>query len=232
MTLGVSGDFFHEQDGIGYRDQANPKGGITWNPSFSPGTTFRAAGFRELKRTLVNQQTLEPTQVAGFNQFYDDPSGTSAWRYGVAVDQKFGSRVFAGLEGSWRDLQVPHQIAGITGTVTTREPAREKLARTYLFVTPFDWIALRAEYQFEQFRREQALNFAFTKLDTHRVPLGVQLFHPSGISVSSARPISTRTARSCATRRARSKRGAATSGCSTRASGIACRGATASSRSA
>jgi tetratricopeptide (TPR) repeat protein len=184
MTLGVSGDFFHEQDGIGYRDQANPKGGITWNPSFSPGTTFRAAGFRELKRTLVNQQTLEPTQVAGFNQFYDDPSGTSAWRYGVAVDQKFGSRVFAGLEGSWRDLQVPHQIAGITGTVTTREPAREKLARTYLFVTPFDWIALRAEYQFEQFRREQALNFAFTKLDTHRVPLGVQLFHPSGISVS------------------------------------------------
>ena len=184
MTLGVSGDFFHEQEGIGYRDQANPKGGITWNPSFSPGTTFRAAGFRELKRTLVNQQTLEPTQVAGFNQFYDDPSGTSAWRYGVAVDQKFGSHVFAGLEGSWRDLQVPHQIVGAGSTVVTREPAREKLARAYLFFTPYDWVALRAEYQFEQFRRDELLLFAFKKLDTHRVPLGVQLFHPSGLSVS------------------------------------------------
>ena len=99
MTLGVSGDFFHEEEGIGHRDQANPKGGITWNPSFSPGTTFRAAGFRALKRTLVNQQTLEPTQVAGFNQFYDDPSGTSSWRYGAAIDQKFGSSRLRGRRG-------------------------------------------------------------------------------------------------------------------------------------
>jgi tetratricopeptide (TPR) repeat protein len=184
MTLGVTGDFFHEEEGIGYRDQVNPKGGITWNPSFSPGTTLRAAGFRALKRTLVNQQTLEPTQVAGFNQFFDDPSGTSEWRWGAAIDQKLGSRVFAGAEGSWRDLQVPHQTVGTLGTVVTREPAREKLARTYLFVTPFDWLALRAEYQFEEIRRDPVLQFALTRVDTHRVPLGVQLFHPSGFSVA------------------------------------------------
>jgi tetratricopeptide (TPR) repeat protein len=184
MTLGVSGDFFHEEEGIGYRDQVNPKGGITWTPSFSPGTTFRAAAFRDLKRTLVNQQTLEPTQVAGFNQFFDDPSGTTAWRYGAAIDQKFGRHVFAGVEGSWRDLQVPHQIVGAGNTVVNREPAREKLARAYLFLTPHDWIALRAEYQFERFRREELLAFAFKKVDTHRVPLGVQLFHPSGLSLA------------------------------------------------
>ncbi len=186
MTLGVSGDFFHEEEGIGHRDQANPKGGLTWTPSFSPGTTFRAAGFRALKRTLVNQQTLEPTQVAGFNQFYDDPSGTSSWRYGAAIDQKFGSHVFAGVEGSWRDLQVPNQIVGAGGIVVTREPAREKIARTYLFITPHDWIALRAEYQFEQFRLDDLLAgaYGFSDVDTHRVPLGVQLFHPSGVSLS------------------------------------------------
>jgi Flp pilus assembly protein TadD len=186
MTLGVSGDFFHEEEGIGHRDQANPKGGITWNPSFSPGTTFRAAGFRALKRTLVNQQTLEPTQVAGFNQFYDDPSGTSSWRYGAAIDQKFGSHVFAGVEGSWRDLQVPTQTVGVLGTVVEREPARERLARTYLFVTPHDWIALRAEYQFEQFRLDDGLAgpYGYSEVDTHRVPLGVQLFHPSGVSLA------------------------------------------------
>ena len=51
-------------------NQFNPKFGIIWNPF--PGTTVRAAAFRVLKRTLITDQTLEPTQVAGFNQFFDD----------------------------------------------------------------------------------------------------------------------------------------------------------------
>jgi hypothetical protein len=44
----------------------------------SPGTTLRAAAFRVLKRTLITDQTLEPTQVAGFNQFFDDANLTEA----------------------------------------------------------------------------------------------------------------------------------------------------------
>jgi len=183
-TLGVSGDSFDEDQGVEDRGQVNPKGGVTWTLPFSPGTTLRAAGFRMLKRTLVNQQTLEPTQVAGFNQFYDDPSGTHGWSWGAAVDQKIGRRVFVGAEGSWRELQIPHQILGAGGIVVEREPSREKLARAYFFLTPFDWAALRAEYQFEDIRRDDALAFAFTKVQTHRVPLGVQLFHPSGVSVA------------------------------------------------
>jgi tetratricopeptide (TPR) repeat protein len=184
LTLGASGDFFHEEEGIGNRDQFNPKGGIIWTPSFLRGTTIRAAGFRVLKRTLVNQQTLEPTQVAGFNQFFDDPSGTEAWRYGAAIDQKLGDRVFVGAEGAWRELQVPIQIVGAGTTVVNREPAYEKLARTYVFLTPHDWIALRAEYQFERIKRDEDLLSAFTKVTTHRVPLGVELFHPWGWSVA------------------------------------------------
>jgi len=186
VTLGASGDFFHEDDGIGHRDQANPKGGITWNPSFLPGTTLRAAGFRVLTRTLVNAQTLEPTQVAGFNQFFDDPPGTEAWRYGAAIDQKFGSRVFGGVEVSARDLKAPTlQTSTVDGTVAVKRlPWREKLGRGYLLVTPLDWLALRAEYQYELIRRDPELRFAFTKVVTHRVPLGVEVFHPWGWSVS------------------------------------------------
>jgi len=183
-TLGVSGDSFDEEEGIGDQSQVNPKGGVTWTLPFSPGTTLRAAGFRMLKRTLVNQQTLEPTQVAGFNQFYDDPSGTHGWTWGAAIDQKLGRRVFVGAEGTWRDLEIPHQIFGLGTTVVQDDPAREKIARAYLFLTPFDWVALRAEYAFEDFRRDQALLFAFTKVQTHRVPLGVQFFHDSGVSVA------------------------------------------------
>ena len=68
-------------------NQFNPKVGLTWNPV--PSTTIRTAVFRTLKRTLVTDQTLEPTQVGGFNQFFDDFNLTEGWRYGGGIDQKF-----------------------------------------------------------------------------------------------------------------------------------------------
>ncbi len=92
-TLGGSVDLF---DGIVERNQANPKVGLAWTPL--PGTTLRGAVFRVVKRTLVSNQTIEPTQVAGFNQFFDDPEGTTAWRYGIAVDQTFSRDLHAGAE--------------------------------------------------------------------------------------------------------------------------------------
>ena len=85
-TLGLSFDSLSGDADVD-KDQVNPKFGITWTPF--AGTTLRAAAFRVLKRTLITDQTLEPTQVAGFNQFFDDPNLTEAWRYGGAIDQKF-----------------------------------------------------------------------------------------------------------------------------------------------
>ena len=80
--------------------------------SGSPGLRSREPpcarqSFRVLKRTLLNDQTLEPTQVAGFNQFFDDFNLTEAWRYGGAIDQKFTSSLFGGVEFSKRDLTFP-----------------------------------------------------------------------------------------------------------------------------
>ena len=64
-----------------------------WASIWTPlaGHDVRAAVFRTLKRELISNQTIEPTQVAGFNQFFDDVNGTDAWRYGVGIDQKIGS---------------------------------------------------------------------------------------------------------------------------------------------
>ena len=76
-----------------------------WNPL--PSTTFAVRLFRVLKRKLITDQTLEPTQVAGFNQFFDDINGTEAWRYGVAIDQKFTKEIFGGIEYSGRNLKIP-----------------------------------------------------------------------------------------------------------------------------
>ena len=181
VTLSVGGSYDHLSGDLpgGGGEQFNPKFGVTWTPS--PTTTVRAAAFKVLKRTLITDQTLEPTQVAGFNQFYDDADLTEAWRYGGGVDQKLGRNAFAGVEFSHRDLTVP--FLGFDGE-TVEVPWDESLARAYLFATPHRWVGLRAQYLFERFERAESLGLGFKELETHRVPLGVGFFHPSGLSAT------------------------------------------------
>jgi hypothetical protein len=183
FTLGASGDFFKTDDTMTSesKNQFNPKFGFLWN--VLPSTSLRGAAFRAFRRTLITDQTLEPTQVAGFNQFYDDNESTESWRYGVAIDQKFTKRVFGGVEFSRRDLNVPitftDPFAGVSRVI--RKDWREYLARPYLFWAPYDSLAFSAEYQYERFERASTLNFGLKEAETHRVPLGFKFFHPSGL---------------------------------------------------
>jgi tetratricopeptide (TPR) repeat protein len=182
ITLGASvdsikGDFPGQDIG----GQFNPKVGLTWNPFAD--TTLRAAAFREIKRTLITNQTLEPTQVAGFNQFFDDVNLTKSWRYGGAVDQKFTKNLFGGIEFSTRDLTVPFISVDANTGLPENDSVdwREYLARTYLFWTPHPWLALRAEYIYERHKRDEQLPAGAAEARTHRVPLGINFFHPSGL---------------------------------------------------
>jgi hypothetical protein len=129
---------------------------------------------------LVTDQTLEPTQVSGFNQFFDDSSLTDGWRYGGALDQKLGRNAFAGGEFSKRDLEFPFFIA----TEVLEAQWDEWLGRAYFFAAPHRWVSLRAEYIYERFERVQFPPLGFDELKTHRVPLGIGFFHPAGLSAS------------------------------------------------
>jgi tetratricopeptide (TPR) repeat protein len=209
LTLGVSGDLFDETGTatsntliagfppgepaptpaavLGKKNKANPKAGITWTSK--SGTTLRAAWFETLKRTLVTDQTLEPTQVAGFNQFFDDLSATRSRVYGAAIDQKFGRKAFGGGEYSERVLTIPQTLIDInpdTGeiiSVSVKErDGHEHLARAYLFAAPHPWLTFGAEYQYENLRRAPELSLSFQRVETHRVPLSARFFHPSGLS--------------------------------------------------
>jgi len=183
FILGASGDFTNG-DSINFKDseQLNPKVGMVWNPF--PATTLRGAAFRVLKRTLITNQTLEPTQVAGFNQFFDDFDGTNAWRYGGALDQKLTKDIFAGVEFSQRDVDVPYVDARDAANLKLRkEEQRESLWRAYLFWTPHPWWALQLEYMSERLKT-RGLTSLPKELDTHRVPVGISFFHPSGVSAS------------------------------------------------
>jgi hypothetical protein len=82
----LGADWF-DSDELESSSSVNPKLGILWN--ITPWTLLRAGAFKTLKRSLIANQTLEPTQSAGFNQFFDDPNGTESVRYGVGVDHRF-----------------------------------------------------------------------------------------------------------------------------------------------
>lgn len=189
-TIGASGNLakhiFFNRD----REQFNPKFGVTWNPR--QGTTVRAAVFRTLAGSGISEglypgETIEPTQVAGFNQFFDDPSGTRAWRYGVGVDQKFTSSLYGGIEYSERNIEVP-SITNIFKFILSQvddvaiATQKERLARAYLYWTPHPWIAFSPEYQFERIEGDEVLvSNNLATLNTHRFVLGTGLFHPSGL---------------------------------------------------
>ncbi len=178
-TFGASVDYFSSS--FDDTQQVNPKVGVAWNPAGS--TTVRAAAFRVLKRSLVSGQTIEPTQVAGFSQFFDDVSGADSWRYGIGFDQKVTSRLLAGIELTQRDLEVPK----VSGTTISRfEPQQELAHRLYVYWTPVERIALGAEYYFEQISRERGVfaDFSFPdEVKTHRAPITLGYYDPTGIFV-------------------------------------------------
>jgi outer membrane receptor protein involved in Fe transport len=176
------------------RNKLSPKVGIVWSPV--DGTTLRAAAFSSVRRPFIANQTIEPTQVAGFNQFftglepfYGDPEGTVSRRVALAIDQTVSQSVFVGLEGAVRRLEVPSIVLEADRTW------RENSGRAYLYKTISSrqsgrlfsgWeaaISLNAEY--ENLRRPNDFTGSEGIVDvkTERIPLGISLFAPSGLVV-------------------------------------------------
>lgn len=173
-TFGLSFDSYHA---VGFkRNQLNPKFGINWQ--ILPSTLIRAAAFQTTKRPLSSNQTLEPTQISGFNQFFDDFNGSKTKRYGLAIDHKFDSTLFAGFEASLREVEYPKQnVQSLVKLLTNRE----QLYRAYLLWTPFKSIALKASYDFERIKRNPDINSNEPiVLNTHQFPVTFNYFHPNG----------------------------------------------------
>ena len=146
------------------RSQLSPKLGVVWTPR--PGTTIRAAALSSVHRPFVRSQTLEPTQVAGFNQFfsgfeqfYGDFIGTVSNRIGIALDQEFSWSTYAGFEVASRRLNVPS--FGAAGNLTWREEtAHAYLYRTFAAPEASGWLAqwqssISAEFDYEKVKRPQ-----------------------------------------------------------------------------
>ena len=142
---------------------------------------LRAAVFKAVKPALANNRTIEPTQIVGFNQFFDDINGTKSWRYAAAVDWRINRDLASGAELTYREMDEPVFTLDGGGTQESRD---EQLHKLYVYWTPTERISVNAELTFDRYTADSGIATEFDnlpkKVRTTSLPLGVSYFHPSG----------------------------------------------------
>ncbi len=186
VTLGVAAESL---EGLSVdKDRVNPKFGLVWRPA--DGTTVRLAAVETLQRRRFSRQdiqpSLEPTPVAGFNQFFDGIEGEEGRRYGLGVDQVLARDLSVGAEVSRRELKIPFDVflpPPDFGISREEADVDEDAGRVYLYWTPSRRLALSAEYQYDELRNDADFTpRGYIEIKTHRVPVQLRLFSPSGLS--------------------------------------------------
>jgi len=194
-TVGASYDKY-ENDALDVplkESNFNPKLGVQWD--FSQRIRLRAAALQVVKPALVNNRTLEPTQVAGFNQLFDDINGTKSRLYAGGIDWRPRHNLSVGGEVTWRTLDEPVYVGEqfidtppdppITIPASwTSEERKEQLHRLYLNWTPTDRVAVHTELIYDRYSSETGEATGGNlpeKVVTWSLPVGVNYFSPSGL---------------------------------------------------
>lgn len=174
-TLGLSYDDL-EFKNLGFAlNKTNPKVGVQWE--LSDALRVRGAYFKTLKPALVVEQTLQPTQIAGFTQLFDDGEAAESEVFGLGIDVGLSEEVFIGLEGMHRRVEVP-SFWPLTGAVNSllRD---EELFQGYAYWTPTDRWALSAQFEYEDISRD-GIGPGPGTVRTRSLPLRARYFHPKG----------------------------------------------------
>jgi outer membrane receptor protein involved in Fe transport len=178
LTLGGS---YQEYDGKRFDlDEFNPKIGVVWSPTDS--LRIRGAYFEVVKPVLSANRTLEPTQIAGFNQFFDDLNATRSERYGIGIDWQTTPELAIGAELTGRDLESP-------STDTLGNPVfddqDESTHRAYAYWTPSDRWAVSAEGVYDKFANSATGSLVIPdEVRTVSLPWKATYFHPQGLFAS------------------------------------------------
>jgi tetratricopeptide (TPR) repeat protein len=160
-------------------NKLSPKIGLRVEPSDM--LLFRFAAFQSVKPALIVNQTLEPTQIVGFSQFFDDSNGTISKRYAAGIDVNFAGHLYSGLELSRRELKDPHIK---NGRLLFGEPV-EQLAAVYVNwpISP-NWSA-GLEYHHRNFTVQEETAAAFgqpSNLLNEFVPFSIHYFARNRLS--------------------------------------------------
>jgi len=182
-TVGLNyTDYNEDRDPSNEVSRVNPKVGVQWD--ITDDVQVRAAYIETVKPALAANRTLEPTQVAGFNQFFDEANATKSRRYGFGMDWQVTPDLAIGGEMTWRDIEEPF-IDGDQNRIVDVD-TNEQLHQAYIYWTPFDELAVRAGFAYDKFDRESEDFLARVtsqdplKVETISVPVNLSYFHPSG----------------------------------------------------
>jgi Tfp pilus assembly protein PilF len=171
VQLGASYDDMNSA--FGGRSAVNPKIGVIWK--IAESVTLRAAGFRVAKRQINSDQGLEPTQLAGLNQFFDDANGTVSDGGGLAADFMLSPKLAGGLEVTRRNLTVPR--FDLIDNVFIFTEQREDVVSGYLYWLPCERLSVSLEPRYQDFE----VGDTFGKLVLTEVPFAVRFFSSFGL---------------------------------------------------
>ena len=172
-TAGFSYDSYKE---LGLNiDKFNPKFGLQWD--IANNLRLRLAWMETVKTPLTTNQTIEPTQIAGFNQLFDDRNGTQSRRVGIGLDTHYKRNVFSGFEISSRNLKVP--LYGLLSNSVDFENQKENLYRIYLYGLLHNNWSAKSELLYEKFSRDKTFDGPH-QIDTLSIPTGIHYFDPRG----------------------------------------------------
>jgi hypothetical protein len=111
-------------------EEFNPKLGIVLKPSSR--LVLRLAAATAMKPALAGSQTLEPTQLVGFPQYYDDKNGTRSSIYAAAADLRATDTTYVGAEFRTRRLKDPFGTFEVPFFITTNEYTTSLYAEHFL----------------------------------------------------------------------------------------------------
>lgn len=178
LTLGASYDEYKDRpvkvDGV------HPKLGVQF--SIGSGISMRFAYFEALKRQLVVDQTVEPTQIMGFNQLYDDVNGSETRTMSAALDYNWSSRLL--LTSEWQQRRVDIRTGLFGGgleLIPTQRLYEESvhLDGSYLLSPQ---LSMLAGASYETFKWDPGFFVPSpTRVRTSTVRLGARFFDPSGV---------------------------------------------------
>ncbi len=163
-----------------------PKAGVQWD--ITDWARLRFTYLQTMKSPAVVEQTIEPTQISGFNQlFLNATNGSKSTGYGIALDTKPSDILYGGIKIFYREFDQP-SIFPLTGALKNFH-YRGTLYHAYLYWTPNRYWSVSSDVELEKVYRPSNIAAGmfgdgnFTQLDTLIVPISVKFFHPSGFFV-------------------------------------------------
>jgi outer membrane receptor protein involved in Fe transport len=168
-------------DRTNYRESTpTPKVGLAWEPV--PGNRVRLAAFRSLKRALVVDQGLEPTQLVGFNQFYDEFDGSKVDEIALGFDLRPLPTLSVGAEITRAWASPVNDQVDIDDTDIILGSRDEYGFGTYAYWTATDRLAINGQVRLSRLDQADKDAGTFpTRIDTLLVPVEARYFlFPSG----------------------------------------------------